>query len=134
MDLADKTLLDNLRVAIRQLDEKVAETDPAFMGASILLASTLLGADEAAIAAALDYEPEFVDQLGSRLRNSGIWTGRDISDDHRDAWEAESGGIAFWMDVSVANGNMVVSHRENGQARYAMSPAGIRKVEAMLRK
>ena len=126
------TLRDAIRKSVHDADPNLKETDQGFMEQSILLASIHLGAVEADIAEELGYEPEFVNVIGSRLRNAEIWTGDIVNPAHLKAWaEKDKGGIAFLMDSSVGGGDMVLVDRKPGGPHYALTPAGIKRVESL---
>lgn len=127
-----QTIKEAVCESILKADPKLKETDVEFMHQAILLASGFVGANEREIADELEFDPEFVNSVGSRLRSAGIWNGDDLNETHRDAWfDDQKGGVAFIMDAAVAGGNMILAERRDGEPFYKLSPAGIRHVESL---
>lgn len=129
------TLRERCRDALRQIEPTLVETDPSYMGAMVLLAALVVGADEAEIAKGLKFDPEYVRLLGSRLRGAGVWTGAETRESHRDAWEGPYGGTAFFMDVNVADGLLVITDRMgDGDARYKLTRSGEEQAKRLINK
>lgn len=120
-------------VVVSQLDEKLKRTDTAFMVAAILIAALKFGADEDEIAYHLGYAPEFVSTIGQRLRKSGVWEG--LTSAHQNAWsDSESGGMAFWMDVTIGEGFIECCSGPGEEPQYRMTEEARREVEKKLRR
>jgi hypothetical protein len=66
----------------------------------MLLGSLLLGPSWRRMAVVFEIAPLFAQQVGGRLRESGVWTNRKV----HCAWFDEDGGIAFHMDICVGLG------------------------------
>lgn len=127
-----QTIKEAVRKSILEADEHLKETDVEFMHQAILLASGFVGAEEEAIAEELEFDPEFVRSIGSRLRTAGIWSGDDLNNWHRDAWcDQDKGGVAFMLDAAVAGGTMILKERREGEPLYSLSPAGLKRVESL---
>jgi len=83
--------------------EELEADDETYKAAAVLLASATLGPNPAAIAKTLKYPSALVAKFNYNLRKSGVWKrGRVFAN-----WgDKETGGVAFWMDVMVAQGLM----------------------------
>lgn len=125
---------DKLSAVLTAMDENFTPLSDGWAGAMILLASYEMGADEFLIADALGYDSEFVSLVGNRLRNSKIWTKRRLSSRASKRYDGEDGGIAFFLDINVANGSMKIGsyRKEDGEPMYSMTDSGKRHVEQML--
>lgn len=124
--MTDKPFKDQIADALAENDPSLSRSDPDFMVQAILLASAYLGADERLIANGLEYDREFVDQVGHRLRNGGIWAGDVLDGARRDAWCAEGGGLDFIVDAQIGSGSMVVADPgPSGERRYYLTPSGL---------
>jgi hypothetical protein len=90
----------------------------------LLAAVDGVGQDVDDLAAFTGYDRDWIVEVAERLERSGIWrdgvTYGDWADD-------ETGGIAFWMDVSVAQG-LLIDHDRGGNLiiRSSCSPSRIR--------
>lgn len=92
------------RTIVKELDPKLSEKDGAFAAAMVLIAASQVGTKADRIAKRTGLKRELVRAYNRRLREQGIFTkdGKIACD-----WfDKESGGIAFWMDVAVAEGLM----------------------------
>jgi hypothetical protein len=128
------TIKDTVRASILNADPKLKETSMDFMHQAILLASIPLGANESEIAEELGFDLEFVETVGARLRNAGIWTKRILDQRHWQMWDDKDGGsVSFLLDAGVAAGDMEFRGWKNGEAFYRLSKAGHKRVEKMLR-
>ena len=92
---------------VREMDPNVREEDVQVGG--LLIASAVIGNDEQALAVFTGYEPDFIATCGRRLRDNGVWVGDELCVDW---WDEETGGVAFWMDVCIAQGLMRRARRE----------------------
>lgn len=119
---------------VEKIDPNLKRTDPHFMHHAILLSCLRCGPDEALIAKVLEYDREFVEQVGSRLRTSGIWNGDCIATNHFEAWrDPEMGGVSFGMDAAVAAGDMIVVRVDGGEPKYSLTPAGLSRVKKLMK-
>lgn len=123
--MINKELRAHVEAAVRRFDPEMAKTATDLRDAMILLASGLLGADEAAIAESLGVPRRCVDRMSARLRLNGVWVGDRLVSD----WDTEAGGMAFVLDLGVGQGFM-----EKDGDRYGLTPAGIKKAEKLLGK
>jgi hypothetical protein len=95
--------LDEIKALVRELDAAVDEEEPAFRCAVVLLAAVSTDAcqDVRALADLTGYDTEWIAEVERRLVRNGVWkdgvTYGEWTDD-------ETGGIGFWMDVSVGLG------------------------------
>lgn len=87
---------------VHKLDPKLKEKDEGFKIATILLTALQEGANSKKIAKFLDIPETEVTRYEKNLRDNKIWIGNKTSAN----WFGESGGTAFWMDVTVAQGYM----------------------------
>jgi hypothetical protein len=124
-------LLADTMAALKGIDPKLEPTARGFSEYIILLASAIAGADETFLAKELAYDREFVGLVGSRLRNAGIWKGDDVAPLHLERWKESD--ISFFLDGSVAIGDLMVVGGFDDDPQYQMTPGGRVQVEAMLR-
>lgn len=129
-------LVDYITKQLTENDPALSPTDIDFMHQAILLASIRLGADEEEIAAALEYDREFVELAGSRLRNAGIWIGDEVAPKAIDRWTAEdSGGTAFLMDALVSKGALTITgNADTDDPLYSLSDSGRALAENLIKK
>ena len=111
---------------LRELDPALEPTNRSWGPGCFLIAALDLGPDPDAIAAALDADPAYIADLGRRATEAGIFADGQVKSE---AWMEEGGGVAFWCDVSVLNGDLTKSGD-----RYAISPQGRAQVERLIRK
>lgn len=103
------------------VDPEFKPTDAGYSEHLILAASAVSKADEVFLAAELDFDDEFVAFVGSRLRNSGVWKGDKVSDDHFAEWSSpEQGGIAFLGDGAVATGSIIIVGKDENGGGFLM--------------
>ena len=115
--------LDAIDAAIRQLDGK-AECDTA---SRALMASFIIGSGDVAKLAAMGLPPDELAQVDQRFRTNGIWDAGGVAD--------TDDGIEFWLMVAVGNGEVIRSfNNQTGEWNYTMTPAGIARVEKIIRK
>jgi hypothetical protein len=126
-------LRNTIYTAIHQMDQELSETDPSFMHAALVVAALTEGADEETLARLLGYDTEFVNLAGNRLRSSGIWVGKMTAAEHVAAWQEDGGAMAFWMDISVADGTMIIAQHDNeGKPLYSVTASGNRRIKQMI--
>lgn len=111
-----KDVIDAATEFLAAVDIDFKPTASGYSEHLILAASAISKADESFLAAELDFDDDFVALVGSRLRNSGVWDGPNVSDGHMKEWcHEEQGGVAFLADGAVATGDiMIVGKDENG--------------------
>lgn len=96
--------IEDITSAVEGLDPNLDPNLDTFRSALLLLSSAVVGPDEAKVAAFTGLPAAFVAERAERLRASGVWTGEGKI--AADWWDEETGGIAFWIDVNVAEGLM----------------------------
>lgn len=100
----DTATMEQIKEAVHELDPALTdESDETYRVAVLMLAASQIGtADDLALARFTNEHAEWVAQIGQRLRSSGVWT--EDGGTACEWFEPESGGIAFWLDVAVAQG------------------------------
>jgi hypothetical protein len=98
------------QVTLTQIQDEVNRMDPSLKGKGGHFRSAVLLLSALAVGTSLDdlvgftgYRRSFVEPRVKRLQQSGVFT-RDGQIAAQ--WFDENGGIAFWMDVCVAEGLM----------------------------
>lgn len=94
--------LRQIKNAVKKMDDTVTPDDEAYQAAVIMLAALQVGANIRRVAQFTGYPIREVARIGQCLRKNGIWVGSKTKCE----WFEKDGGIAFWMDVSVALGYM----------------------------
>lgn len=126
-------LLAQVTAALHNWD--YTPTSPGFAERVILLASAIGKADENFLSEELGFDLEFVNLVGARLRNSGIWDGEQLSDVSRKDWCSENGGATFELDALVAAGDLVVAGRDaNGDRRWQMTKSGEKRAADLIKR
>lgn len=103
-------------------------TSPEFPVVAVLVSGLVGVCRTEAIAEGLEFEPDFVNAVVSRLQASGLWDetsyvlGNELFDDQSDT--------TFWIHVNVARGH--VQRLPDGN--YTITPDGVKHVEGMLKK
>ena len=93
--------LDELKQTIHELDPELKETDDYFKSALVLLTALYVGPRVVAVSKFTGLPRQFVRERAARLRDSKVWVKGATQGEWRDP---DNGGIAFWMDVAVAEG------------------------------
>lgn len=99
------------------------------MEALVLLSSVFIGADEPEIARGLEFEPEWVESVGKRLRANGIWS--EAVNRHAKDYDTDEGGTAFLLDTMVALGRMFCAH-EDGEPKYGLTSEGKKQAASLI--
>lgn len=101
--LSSSDLLARIREGIKSSDPNVNEDDESYKAAAVLLAAINVGQNQSKIVKLLGYPRALVAKFAYNLKKSGVWkNGKTYAE-----WnDPENGGIAFWMDVCVAQGLM----------------------------
>jgi hypothetical protein len=86
---------------VKRLDPQIDKKDDAFKAGVLLLAALQEGANMQRLAKFTGYDKGFVRAHVKRARDNGIFVGGRV---HCDWFEEEFGGVAFWVDVLVAQG------------------------------
>jgi hypothetical protein len=121
---------DMAELALSTVDGALRNAGPnakCSMGERVLMASIMIGSGDEAKISALGLNPDEVRTIGDRLRSNGIWDAGGVAEP-RD-------GIEFHMMCCVAEGDVVRTYdRSDDEWKYAMTPDGVRRVEAMPKK
>ncbi len=86
---------------VKRLDPKLNEGSEDFSTALMLLAALVLGTNEKMISRFTGLPLYFIRPRADRLRKNKIWIGNKT---FCDWFKKGYGGIAFWIDVLVAQG------------------------------
>ncbi len=86
---------------IKELDPKVKEKDSEFLSALILLSALEVGTEAHVIAEFLDVPYNKVTERTTKLHDNGVFVDGAI---HCEWMDEKTGGIAFWLDVAIAEG------------------------------
>lgn len=97
----DTITREQLVAQVKRLDKNISAHDKIFNTALFMLAAYYVGHDLGTLEALTGVSREFMAERTGRLRESGIWVGDDKTDCE---WFARGGGLAFWLDVGVAEG------------------------------
>lgn len=93
----------NVKKEIKRMDPALDENDDAFKAAVIMLYGSITGKHHSrSLQAKTGYPMDFIVSVTGNLRKSGIWTkdGKTAADWNNE----ESGGVEFWIHVSVGLG------------------------------
>lgn len=102
----DKALRQVIK-EVKALDSNLKEEDETFKVAVIVMSSCIVGPNIQRLSKFTKYPRHYIAPLAKRLRKNGVWVKGKI----RCEWfEEEAGGIAFWLDVGVAQG--LIERRE----------------------
>jgi len=99
----EKDLVKRINLELKRLDPRLSPEDESFKAAAVLLAGLEIGLNISKLSKALGYDRSLVCKFAYNLRKSRVWRGRKTYANWNDE---ESGGVAFWMDVCVAQGLM----------------------------
>jgi len=97
--------LQSMKSDVWNIDATLTESSYTFQSAMVLLASELIGPYIDRIATFLGYSPCLVQVIAARLHESQIWQSDEV---RCESWfDPHSGGMAFLLDVMVANGQLM---------------------------
>ena len=99
-----KPTIARIRREVKHLDSALPENDESFKAAVVMLSMLVVGTDVPPLSMFTGYAPDFVEPLVERLQANGV-----VQRDGTIAanwFDENEGGIAFWMDVCVAQGLM----------------------------
>lgn len=99
--------LGDVKAEVRRMDPDLDEDDDGFKAATVLLASVVVGTNQRGLVKFTHYPAALIAKFAANLRRSGIWI-KDGRVAHS-GWLDKDGGIAFWMDVCVAQGLLMRS-------------------------
>jgi len=92
--------LKDFEKEVQHLDPNTTPEEPAFKTGVLLLSALHVGANINRLTKFTGYPKDFVRDRVKRCRENGIFVGGEVVC----GWFDENGGIAFWMDVLVADG------------------------------
>jgi hypothetical protein len=93
------------------------ETNPDTRAAMVTVGAAFVGPDVDRLVQLTGYAQEYVEQIATRLRTSGLWREGTLNYDPWD--DAEKGFVAFILDLEVATGSLVREGRTaNGQYKF----------------
>jgi hypothetical protein len=108
--------LRSMKEDVWKMDATLAEDSYPFQAAMVLLISELVGPYADRIATFLGYIPSLVEVIAARLCQARIWENDEV---RSEPWfDPQKGGIAFLLDVMVAEGVLTVDNR--GDRRLAV--------------
>jgi hypothetical protein len=94
---------EQLVAAVLNLDKNLIEGEVYFKTALFMLGALYVGHDLGKLEKLTGVEREFIEPRADRLRRARIW----VKDDKTACeWFEDGGGVAFWIDVAVAEGLM----------------------------
>ena len=95
--------IDKIRAEVKKMDPNLDARTFAFKAAVCLLSALQVGPDVDKVAEFTGFPRKTVNEFAERLIEGGVWKdGKTCCE-----WfEKDNGGIAFWMDVCVAQGLM----------------------------
>ena len=105
--MMERLTLEQVRDAVREMDDALDEHDDAFSVAVTMIAAVNQGHhDIRRLTTFTGYERKHVGAWVNRLRAGGVFIGEpnDPMFAVADWFDDEAGGIAFWLDVGVAQG------------------------------
>ena len=100
--MAKNWTIERIKQEVQSLDPSLKEEDDAFKTATVMLAGLVVGPNINAVAKFTNLPRVFVRLRAAALRANGIWKAGQT----HAAWFGKNGGMAFWMDVNVAEGLM----------------------------
>jgi len=95
--------LKDFEKEVQRLDPKTAPEEPAFKTGVLLLSALQVGPNVDRLAKFTGYSKTFIRERAKRCRENGIFIGSKVACEW---FDKECGGVAFWMDVLVAEGLM----------------------------
>jgi hypothetical protein len=105
--------LQSMKEDVWNMDPALAEDSSTFQAAMILLASELVGPWSDRVVTFLGYSPALVQAVAARLYEARIWENGEV---HCEEWfDPEKGGLAFMLDLMIAEGTMVRRWSEEDQ-------------------
>src|SRR5256885_13590987 len=100
--LEDRITMKSIRSAVKKMDKHLAESDPAFNIAMVLIAAVEVGPNSDKIAKRAHLSRSVARSITEKCKNAGIFAKGKI---HHGGWfDKESGGKAFWLDVACVQG------------------------------
>ena len=113
MEPIKQAALQSMKEDVWNMDPALAEDSSTFQAAMILLASELVGPWSDRVVTFLGYSPALVQAVAARLYEARIWENGEV---HCEEWfDPEKGGLAFMLDLMIAEGTMVRRWSEEDQ-------------------
>ncbi len=107
-----KYTFENIKKEVKRMDKNLSPNSDHFKSAVILLSACIVGANKRRVAKFTGYPESFLTPRFELLRKNGVFVGGKVNGNE---WsDPESGGVAFWCDVAVAEGLLKTSR---GQAQ-----------------
>jgi hypothetical protein len=108
-----QTALQSMKEDVWNMDATLAEDSSIFQTAMILFASELVGPWSDLISTFLGYPPALVQAVAARLYEARIWENDEV---RSEKWfDPEKGGLAFMVDLMVAEGMLIRRWSEEDQ-------------------
>ena len=105
-----KKTMECIRGEIMKLDPKLSRQDEAFSAACFLMACCLVGTKKRALQAFTRFNPLLIDKWYINATHNGLINGGKV---HHSGWfDKDSGGVAFWLDVSILLGFIVRANKK----------------------
>lgn len=102
-------LAQDIHKMVRNLDPALNPDDESYKVAVVLLSSAVVGTDPLTLAQLTGYSDEWINQIGARFTENGIWVDGNVFGDWADP---DVGGTSFWLDVLAGRGFLVRSEGE----------------------
>ena len=96
-----KVTLRRIKSEVHKMDPALDETDDTFATAVLLLSAISVGQNVSDLEAFTKLPATFIEPRAKNLLKAGIWKNGKT---HAGWMDDETGGIAFWCDVLVAEG------------------------------
>jgi hypothetical protein len=93
--------IEEVNEVIKKLDNNIEINSEAFKVAQILLTALIVGPNRNKIAKFTGLSKDFIYKTERKLKASGVWKNNKTCCEW---FDKESGGVAFWCDVSVGLG------------------------------
>ena len=101
--MTENLTIERVRAEVKRMDPNVDENSSEFRSAVILLSALVVGPRVREVATFTGYKYRDVAERFRRLRASGVVRQGQLSIQW---FDEDGGGIAFWLDVLVAEGMM----------------------------
>lgn len=94
--------MKSIRKVVKKMDRHLAESDPTFNIAMVLVAAIEVGPNSDKVAKRAHLPRSLTRGIFGKCRDSGIFVKGKIR--HSGWFDKESGGVAFWLDVACVQG------------------------------
>jgi hypothetical protein len=95
--------MKSVKTILREMDPNLKPDDDAYPAAAALVAAATVGTSADKIARRARIPRSKARAIAARCREAGLFAAGKIS---HGGWFGKDGGIAFWLDVAVAQGYM----------------------------